>query len=334
MKPTQNNKVRNQEKQIQRKNVQEIRRASKKQMAVDNNKKEANYKLYRVPGNEITVEEAFKETILEPRDKVYKQFAKIVNFLHDFLNVDLEEYEKLNFKTFGHTEKKYKYPALVPEVKKNEFGVINPNLTVWLYSQVLQNNDFFYLRAFVNTSYSFVPFKKEAKTAESNGALFFGSRIGYCKMDMEIFNKWETLHTQKKPDPQLNFSQEITHRASNGETFQFLVTTAGNINYVSLVVSMTESEAQQAAKREFIEHQTKLQLSKKMLQNLGSFGRTNINDSCYFDVGLEGKNAKITYVFRVNTITSSFSDFIQNSLNITKNCKRHTNVILNSTFLG
>lgn len=65
---------------------------------------------YIVPGNEVSVEEAKLEKIIQPREVVYSKYLQMLQLLDQFLFVDLELYEQFNYKQIG--DKTSKFSAL------------------------------------------------------------------------------------------------------------------------------------------------------------------------------------------------------------------------------
>lgn len=51
-----------------------------------------------MPGNIISLNDPNLKTIFEPREIAYQNFLDTVNFMNNFLYVDLETYEQFNYK--------------------------------------------------------------------------------------------------------------------------------------------------------------------------------------------------------------------------------------------
>jgi len=73
-------------------------------------------------------------TIFESREKAYNNFLATATFLNDFLYVDLNTYEKFNFKGLGYNDKKHKKPKLIPDLRIGKDDEMESNLRVSLYS--------------------------------------------------------------------------------------------------------------------------------------------------------------------------------------------------------
>lgn len=215
-------------------------------------------KIYKIPGNICALTDPNLSTIFEPREKAYEKFLNTVKFMNYFLNVDLETYEKYNYKALGFKDNSHKKPKLVPQLRKDDST--EPNLRVSLYSQQ-EDPDFYVMRLFINKEYTFMKKILYDKATPEKRPLFGGSRVGFCNNTEEV-----KMNFAKVPTTNVN-TKNKTFKASNGVSFEYQLKYIEKFNmyYVVVNINQKEDQATQEAKKELISQQTLLQMSKQTL---------------------------------------------------------------------